>query len=187
LGYTDYIKQMLAPLGIYDLETGVGAEELEVIGEELDKVFYALEEVWREAVLATAQSYGLKKYEEILPYRPAYITAEDERRAVMALLRIRGGCFTISVLQDTLSGCGITATVEEGSEKMSVVVKFPNNKGIPDSFEKLKARIEEILPCHLNVKYEFIYSAWQIIMDKLNNWAAVERNAKSWREFEIYE
>ena len=51
MNYTNYLKEILQPLDIYDLENGVGAEELAVIGQQLDAVFDALEEIRREALL----------------------------------------------------------------------------------------------------------------------------------------
>ena len=187
LGYTEYLKQMLLPLGIYDLEEGIGAEEIRVIGKQLDDIFNSLEVLGREAVLAQAQSYGLKNYEKMLPFTPAYITVEDERNAVLALLRIRGGCFTQAMLQNTLSGCGISASIEERAAAMTLAVGFPENRGIPENFDKLKMRIEEIIPCNLAVNYSFIYSTWQELMSLLSNWSALEGLAKNWRELEIYE
>ena len=178
---------MLFPLGIYDLDEGIGAEEIRVIGKQLDDIFYSLEELGRESTLVCAQSFGLKNYEKALPFTPAYITTEDERNAVMALLRIREGCFTLSMLQDTLQGCGIAASIAESGKAMTLAVEFPKNRGIPEGFEKLKSRIEEIMPCHLAVEYLFIYSAWRELMSKLLNWTAIEGNARSWRELEIYE
>ena len=105
----------------------------------------------------------------------------------MALLRIRGGCFTQSMLHNTLSGCGISASIEENGTVMTVAVKFPENRGIPEGFDKIRTRIEEIVPCHLAVKYLFIYSTWQELMSNLLSWAAIEGNVHSWRELEIYE
>lgn len=187
LGYTDYLKQMLFPLGIYDLEEGFGAEEIRIIGKQLDDVFSSLEEVGRESVLAQAESYGLRSYEKALPYTPAYITAEDERNAVMALLRIRGGCFTRLMLQDTLRGCGISASIAESATAMTVTVGFPENRGIPEGFDELKKRIEKIIPCHLAAEYVFIYSTWQELINRLLSWTDIEANVNSWRELEIYE
>ncbi|MBP8640554.1 MAG: DUF2313 domain-containing protein [Oscillospiraceae bacterium] len=178
---------MLFPLGVYDLEEGIGAEEIKVIGKQLDEVFNSLEELGRESVITQAQDYGLKGYEKVLPFTPAYITTQDERDAVMALLRIRGGCFSSAKLQDTLRGCGISASIAESVKAMTVAVCFPNNKGIPEGFDALKLRIEEIVPCHLAVEYSFVYSAWRELMNRLVSWTAIEGNAKSWREFEIYE
>ncbi len=187
LGYTDYLKQLLFPLGVYDLEEGIGAEEIGVIGKQLDDIFNSLEELGRETVLSQAKSYGLKNYEKLLPYTPAYITTQDERQAVMALLRIRGGCFTLPMLQETLSGCGIFASIAESGKAMTIDVGFPENRGVPQGFDKLKTRIEEIIPCHLAVEYRFTYSTWQELMSKLQGWTAIERNVHSWRELEIYE
>lgn len=187
MNYTDYLKQILAPLRVYDLENGIGAEELRVIGGQLDEVFDALEEIRREAFLATAEGYGLKSFEKILPFTPAYLTTQDERRAVIALLRIRGGCFSQSSLQDTISGCGLQATIEEGSGKMTAIVRFPHNRGIPEGFDGLKKRVEEIVPCHLETDYVFIYTPWRELMEKLPTWGDAQSRATTWKKIEIYE
>ncbi|MEG1763900.1 MAG: DUF2313 domain-containing protein [Oscillospiraceae bacterium] len=175
----------MEPLGIYKLDGGFGAEELCVIGAQLDEVFAALEELLREGHLTTASSFGLRKLEELLPYRPAYITTEDARRAIMALLRIREGCFTLGELSSTLSGCGLNATIEEGEKPQTAIVKFPQNRGIPQGFDDLKLRIEEIVPCHLAVQYTFIYTSWRELMQKLTSWRDLESKTHSWRELEI--
>jgi hypothetical protein len=186
VNYTDYLKQILMPLGIYDLESGLGAQELAVIGEQMDTIFDALEEIRREAFLASAESYGLTNFMNALPFTPASLTLEDERRAVMALLRIRGGCFTLPMLQDTVSGCGLKATIEESTEPMTVLVRFPQNRGVPENFEKLKRRISEIVPCHLKTDFQFIYSSWEELMAKLKTWGEAQERVGTWKEIEIY-
>ena len=186
MGYFEYLKGTLEPLGLYDLDRGIGAGELFAAGFELDKIFMELEELSREAFPARSEGYGISSYEKILPYRPAYITVEDAQRAIAALLRIRGGCFTLDMLQNTVSGCGIKARVYEGETEMSAVVSFPENRGIPEDFEKLKKRIEEILPCHLNIEYKFIFILWQELMEKLCDWRSIESKTPRWRELETY-
>ncbi|NLV86275.1 MAG: DUF2313 domain-containing protein [Clostridiales bacterium] len=186
MGYFEYLKGTLEPLGIYDLESGVGAGELFAAGLELDKVFLELEELCREAIAATSRSYGIKNYEKILPYRPSYITIEDAQRAITSLLRIRGGSFTLDMLQSTVSGCGIRAEVYEGGTGMSAVVSFPENRGIPEDFDKLKRRIEEIMPCHLNLEYRFTYASWRELMEGLHDWRSIESKAPRWRDVETY-
>lgn len=186
MGYFDYLKGLLAPTGIYDLEHGAGAAELEIIGGELDEIFAELEELGREFMPCSAEGYGIELYEGLLPYRPAYITTKDAQTALMALLKIRGGCFTRERLQGTISGCGLAAVVEEGAAALTAVVSFPQNRGIPDGFEKLKARVEEILPCHLGVEYKFIYTCWRELMESFASWRDIEQRALTWREMEIY-
>ena len=185
--YANYLKQILSPLGIYDLESGIGAEEISLIGAQMDEIFDALEEIRREMFLETAESYGLMDFEDVLPFTLTSLTTEDERRTVIALLRIRGGCFSQAMLQDTISGCGLQATIEEGCETMTAVVRFPQNRGIPEGFEKLKGRVEEIVPCHLKTQYVFIYTPWRELMEKLPTWGDAQSRAGTWKQFEIYE
>lgn len=187
MGYYNYLKKMLEPVEVYDLENGAGAQELFVLGTELDGVFDTLEEIRRELSPLTAQSYGIQKLLAILPYRPEFDTLENSARALMALLRIRQGCFTTEMLQDTLSGCGIRATVSEDAVPMTLLVRFPENRGIPEGFEKLKERIESILPCHLAVNYRFIYASWGELMAGLKTWAQVQQENDCWKAAEIYQ
>ena len=186
MGYAEYLKGLLRPTGLYELDSGAGAAELEVYGEKLDEVFANLEVLGAECLPLTASDYGLELYEQLLPFRPASITAADKRRAVGALLRIRGGCFTPERLQSTLSGCGLTAVVRESGTAQTVIVSFPKNRGIPEGFEKLKGRVEEILPCQLAVEYEYIYTAWKELMAQLVTWGAFQRKGLSWKEAETY-
>lgn len=186
MGYYDYLKGLLEPLGIYDLESFAGAAELKSIGTQLDEVFAALEEFGREVIPLTASGYGLEDIEALFPYRPSFLTMEDRRRAVVALLRIRNGYFTVDALCDTLSGCGINAVVTESETPMCVEVAFPDNLGIPDGIDKLKQRIEQILPCHLEVSYRYIYSAWGDIMAVISSWKSLQELCASWKSLEIF-
>lgn len=185
MGYYDYLKALLEPLGAYDLSEGAGAAELKLLGAELDRVFQSLEELGNELLPLTASGYGLEAYEKLLRTPPAYITQEDRRRAVTALLMIRIGCFTQATLSDNLAGCGINARVSESAEPMTVQVSFPDNMGIPEGMDSLRERIESILPCHLEIQYVFNYSSWERIMARLSTWGDVERLCRSWRELEI--
>ena len=187
MGYFDYLKGILEPLGIYDLESGAGADELEVQAIQLDEVFEILEIHAREMFLATAESYGLHNFGELLPYYPIYITNEDARQAIMALLRIRNGSFTLEHLRDTLRGCGVNAILEESDEPFTVIVSFPHNRGIIEGFDEIRLRIEEILPCHLAIRYVFIFTLWSEIMNKLRDWRTLEAYVPNWHELEIFQ
>jgi hypothetical protein len=185
--YIRCLKQILEPLGIYDLENGAGAVELEVIGKQMNEIFAGMEILAAEAIPLNASGFGLERYEAALPYRPSYITVADRRRAIMALLRIRNGCFTQELLQDTISGCGIEATIEESNIAQTAKISFPQYRGIPGNFEALKKRIEQIVPCHLSVEYRFIYSTWQELMSILSDWSYAGAGRHSWHDIEILE
>ena len=149
------LRDLLAPLGVDRWEGSVQWGELQSEGEALDQVAEQVALLQREMNLYTAQAEGLTGLLELLGLERAGETLEELRQTVAALLRIGGDSFTLAAMNDTLRGCGIPAQVEETEDPLEVVVSFPGVEGIPAGFEQTKARIEEILPCHLLVKYQF--------------------------------
>ena len=184
MNYTDQLRELLRPLKLYDVDGGLGGAELAAEGTELDRAYASLTETETEFSPATASGYGLDRWEELLPFIPAYRTVADRRRAIAALLRIDGASFTPRAINDTIAGCGIRAVVEETETPMTVSVSFPYNRGEPDDLEDLQKRIEQIIPCHLDVVYVFMYVLWWELEALFETWAEVEAAAESWRELE---
>ena len=54
MSYTDYLKELLRPLGVYDVDAPFNGGELTAAGEALDGAFGALEEVERELLAGGA-------------------------------------------------------------------------------------------------------------------------------------
>lgn len=185
MDYTNELKTMLRPLGLYDLDSGVGAAELEAEGRALDTAAAALERAEREGILMTAEDAGLTAWESLLPFVPTLCTTAEERRtAIAALLRIDYASFTPEAINDTVRGCGIEALVEETAEPMTVRVSFPYIWGEPDDLEALRVRIERILPCHLGVVYVFHYATWAEVEAKYPTWADIAAPGNYWRKVE---
>lgn len=186
MGYTDSLKNLLRPLCVYDLDTGYGCSELETQGAALDACCGAGETLEREGLLPTAENYGLNAYSEILPWIPAQTDIAARRSALMALLRIDDASFTEPILNTILTGCGTKANVTETSIWYTVCVRFPGIAGVPPMFEELKQRIEAILPCHLNVIYEFDFIKWMELEEWFSTWQVLENTGFSWGELEAY-
>ena len=185
MDYTSELKAMLRPLGIYDLDSGIGAAELFAEGRALDVAAAALERAEREGVLTTAEDAGLTAWESLLPFVPVFCTTAEERRAaIAALLRIDYAAFTPQALNDTVRGCGIEALVEETETPLTVQVSFPYIYGEPDGLEALRVRIERILPCHLGVVYVFHYATWAEVEAKYPTWAEIVAPGYYWRKLE---
>jgi len=187
MGYCDYLKELLRPLRLYVLDEGYGAAELKQEGAALDRCGDTFEGLETESSLCTAEAYGLEAYEALLPYRPASETAEERRAAIMALLRIDDGSFTLAALNDTIRGCGMDAVVQEGEEAMTVEVLFPGVRGLPENLAELQKRTEQILPCHLKVVYCYQFITWQQLEAWFPTWEALEDKAMTWEELEVYE
>ena len=129
MGHAQQLRDLLAPLGVYRWEGTFQWGELQSQGAALDQVAEELADTQQEMHLATAQGE--------------------------ALLRIGGGSFILAAMNDTLRGCGLPARVEETGDPLKLKVIFPQAAGIPAGFAQIQARVEDILPCHVQVEYQF--------------------------------
>ena len=102
MSYRRYLRELLAPLRLYDLEAPFNGGELNVQGGALDGVDTWLAELRRESTLAEAESWGLERIIALLARRPVADTPTGMRKALAALMRIGGDSFTPAAIQDTL-------------------------------------------------------------------------------------
>ena len=109
-GYSDFLRDFLRPLGIYDLSPGsLSNSELEALGSGFDGVSQRMDYVERESALSTAEGEGLDRMEALFARTPVHYSVPLRRQALAALLRIGGDCFTLTDINNTISGCGIKA------------------------------------------------------------------------------
>lgn len=161
------------------------AGELEAVGAALDgAAAAALETVEREMLLTTAEGDGLERIEALLARRPVTSVLERRRAALAALLRIGGDSFTLSAINDNLAGCGLNAVASETEEPGVVEVRFPEVPGIPDGFAEMRAIIEDILPCHLEIRYVYWYITWAMLQARFQTWGEIESLGLSWSALE---
>lgn len=185
-GYSDFLRDFLRPLGIYDLSPGsLSNSELEALGSGFDGVSQRMDYVERESALSTAEGEGLDRMEALFARTPVHYSVPLRRQALAALLRIGGDSFTLSAINDTVSGCGIPAVVKElGKGRASV--SFPGVAGEPDNFQELKKIIEDILPAHLGIQYDFWYLTWQELEDNFPSWQSIQNLGLSWAQLETF-
>jgi len=185
MGYADYLRELLRPLGVYDLDGGVfSPAELTAQGGALDECGARLDRVEREMLLCTAEDVGLTAVETLLLRRPVSEATEQRRAALAALLRIGGDSFTLQNINDNLAGCGIKALAGETGVPNQVKIMFPDVVGEPEGLEELKQIIEDILPCHLGIEYIFQYASWAGIEEKIAVWGELEGKGYIWAELE---
>ncbi len=184
MSHGDYLRNLLAPLGVYDLEAPYNGGELDAQGQALDGVDAGLEELAREADLTTAEDWGLERVASLFMRRPVASTAKRMRTALAALLRIGGDSFTLEAINDTISGCGVHARVDETDTPGTVEVCFPNIPGIPEGFEEISKIIEDILPTHLLIQYVYWYITWEELERKISCWQDIEDRQLTWKQLE---
>ena len=184
MSYERYLKELLRPLGVYDLSAPFNGSELESAGAALDAAQEWLDEIDRESNLLTAKSWGLEQIVRLFPNRPVAEDAASLGEALAALMRIGGDSFTLQAINDTLTGCGVPARAEESGVGM-VTVSFPGIGGVPAGFEELKKRIEDILPAHVGIDYYFRYLLWRELEQLFSCWEDVESQARTWAQLEV--
>ena len=181
--YAEQLRDLLRPLGVYDLNSPINGSSLDVKGAALDRVHEWLEELVRETDLTTALDWGLADWKSLFSIAPASAGARELRNSIQALLRIGTGACTLETVRDTLTGCGIPTAVEEAGIGM-VKVSFPGTAGQPENFSQLRENIEAILPAHVGIEYVFRYLTWAVLESrkwKFQNietmtWDALERS-----------
>ena len=185
--YERYLRELLEPLGVYDLAAGtIGGAELFALGRALDSAAARLETVEREAVTATAEEEGLDRREALFARRPAAVSAEERRAAIAALLQIDGDSLTPTAIDRTISGCGVRAQAWETREPGRIRITFPEVAGVPAEFEQIQKIILDIIPCHLETEFYFRYLTWAECEERKYTWAAVEAAEKTWEAFELW-
>ena len=60
MNYIESLKDLLYPLGVYNMDEGAGAAEIEGLGTELDSADSETTLAEQETNIMTAMSYGLK-------------------------------------------------------------------------------------------------------------------------------
>lgn len=183
--YESYLRQLLSPLGIYDLSgKSVNGGELYALGLALDRTQQRLDVVERESVTATAEDEGLRRREILFVRRPAALTTQERRDAIAALLQIDGDSLTPAAIDRCLQGCGIRArALEMDTGHLRVI--FPGVGGVPAAFEQIKRIILDILPCHLEVEFYFRYLTWRECDRARYTWAALEAAGHTWESFQL--
>ena len=96
---------------------------------------------------------------------------EARRAAIAALLQIGDDSFTLAALTKCLAGCGVAVAVTETGTPGTVTVSFPGLLGQPPQWETVQTIIEDILPCHLQINYQFRYRTWGDLLQMGLTWA----------------
>lgn len=185
MGYGEYLRALLSPLGVYNLEEGsISGAELDALGACMDRAEAWTEYAEREGITATAEDEGLRRREALFARRPAAPTIELRRASIAALMQIGGDSFSPEAIDRAISGCGIRAkAVEMGGGRLRVL--FPDVAGVPEEFEQIRKIILDILPCHLETEFYFRYLTWAECEAAEWTWDRIEAAGHTWESFEL--
>ena len=172
MGYREYLASLLAPMGVYNLEEGYGAGELEATGSALDDVSSNVDTLVGETFCQTATDYGLTNYENLFPIVYLADTASQRQDALLDLIKTDDTYTTLEKLESTFAACGIPAEITETDTKYTVIVHFTDIRGEPE--QRVRDTAENILPVHIN----------PIFTSPGVTWNRVEELFPTWNEFD---
>ena len=171
MGYSAYLRELLRPLGVYDLTDGsFSGGELEALGRALDDAADHLAGKQRESMVLTARDEGLTRMEQLFPGAATAESIRERRAAIAGFLQVGGDSFTAEALNRCLSACGTACVAAETETPGLVAVRFPDEAGEPENFEAKKRIVESLLPSHLQIRYDLHWSCWQQVEAAALTW-----------------
>jgi len=178
-------REMLSMLPNYYQNTNAEAV-IDTLGAEFDAERELILFVIDQIFAACASLWGLERWEVDLGLE-SYAGKPDEQRRSRIISKLRGeGTVTINLIKNVAESYdGGTVDVTEQPELYQITITFVDTRGVPPNIEDLKEAIEEIIPAHLEVIYQYRYLIWDEL-DALNiTWDALDALNLTWDEFEI--
>ncbi len=172
MGYADYLKQMLNPMGVYRLDRGYSKAELDAIGDALDKVSAKLREHLEGSTYTESSGDYLRMLESLLPIVNFADTEEERRQNVLTLLAVNDTCSDKASLEAILKACGLAAEITELDEKFTVQLHFTDIRG--ELTEEEKQVCQAVMPAHIVLKF---------VCDGLT-WDRAEELFPTWDDFD---
>lgn len=169
---------MLANCPVYYETSRVFKAVLQAIGPELDTIRPGVVEVLDQFFVPTA-TWGLDTWEKDLGLS-SYTGKPDDQRRSRIISKMRGfGTVNVKLIKSIAEAySNSTCDITKHPDIDSVTIKFVDTLGIPPNLDDLKAAINEVLPAHIVVTYEFTYTVWSQV--KKLTWEAVKTS--TWGE-----
>ena len=146
------MMQKLHPLGIYSLDGGSNTlRELAAYAEGLDPLFDSLNEMEREAFVATAETYGLSEREKFIEHEKPQLPVARRRELLTGAEHCLNTDATARGFNQFLSDCGLqNFRVDETPSRYHVSI-FINDTLTEGEKSLIGGKIAMAVPSHLNV------------------------------------
>lgn len=181
------MKSALFPLKIYSIVQGSNIyKELSVYCAELDRLYTKADEILREGFFATAESWGLERMERL--WGNVRDDAELSKRREMCILRSAFGFgdFTPEGTEKLLKVLGTEGYIEEYPRLFRIVADLRQRVYKLPERQWIKAQLEALFPCHLEVDPVFLGFDWGASDEKALTFSQMEEKNMCWADIDIY-
>lgn len=151
--------ELMKLLPDYYEENKTMQELQEIVGSEVEKEKAGLDHAVNQCNPKTAASNGLARHEKIYGINPE-IQKSIRYRLERLGSRMLGAGMTTKQLIESIAATYTNAEAEviEYFSEYKVLIRFVGTSGIPGNIEDIKNSIEEVIPAHLAVSYEYIFN-----------------------------
>lgn len=133
-----------------------------ILSQDSDNLEESLAATLKEIYWISATGNGLlSRHERIFGIIPDEGKSDRYRREKISA-KAAGAATTLVALIQHIAESYTNAAVEihENNAQYRVTVRFTGTSGIPGNIEDIKESIEEAIPCHLRVLYEYIFNTY---------------------------
>lgn len=131
-----------------------------ILSAETDKTDRNLNQAVDQCFVASA-SIGLTRYENMLGLETDLMKSDRYRRERISAKSVGAGTTTKELVEHiSQSFTNAETEVTEIAEEYTVIIRFTGTAGMPGNIADIKAAIEEAIPAHLKVIYEYIFNTY---------------------------
>nr|WP_316622144.1 putative phage tail protein [uncultured Ruminococcus sp.] len=179
----DNLYRYHAPVGIYDIGSGVLSWELKAYAAELERLYSDLGILFRERFVATAQDMGLRVYEEMFGPVRAGEGAEERREKLLLRMNLGGGDFTPDGIRKALDSFGLNYTLSEFPQIGRMTVTATTDYSEAEQ-AWITREVEKIIPAHIEFQLTFNTMTWAQIDALDRTFAAIDNEDLTWRQID---
>lgn len=182
----DRMISLLAPLRIYRLGAGSRIDaELRAYAAALEPVERLLDQIEREAFVQTAAEESLRRYEAMVGLSERRDADPQSRRElVIYRLSVAPFDFTVPKMLDTVRAAGIEARITESPADEKLLIQTRDLIDPTLTMEQAQARLETLLPAHLEWELDFGTLTWNLFDEMNPDWNSWDAADFLWEDFD---
>lgn len=153
------------------------------IGQAIDDIKFRITDLGNQLDIDQA-TWALPIYEKELGIPTDTSKLLTERRSnIKSRLKGTGdiGATKIKIVTDSYTNGDVEVRVTN-----KIIIQFTSTRGRPSNVDDVKKVLEDIIPAHLAIVFEFIYLTWNEIDAADMSWAEWDALNLTWGELEVY-
>jgi len=145
-----------------------------------------IQQVMGQFFIDTA-TWGLASWEEICGIPVDTVKPDDQRRSVIKS-KLRGaGTVTLAVIKNVADSFeNGEIHLQENFAEYEVVITFIGKRGVPPNENDVRKALREIVPAHLNLKFQYTYLIWDELDAADLTWDELDGMNKTWDQLEVW-